>query len=179
MGEKIQTSQEASAGEGRPNVEYPAPGRRRNDPYRVLGVGISASRQEIARAYRRAVQRAHPDAQPTDPRAAARFRELTDAYDLLSDPARRAAYDRTHHPAAQPSSQPPPPRYPGAALRQPGSPHLLVPPHGQPIWAGPVHIEPPAASASRQDPAGAPAREFEDPPVILGTWPSRRWRRLW
>ena len=160
-------------------MEHPAPGQSHHDPYRVLVVGISASQQEISRAYRRAVQRTHPDAQPTDPRAVARFRELTDAYDLLSDPARRADYDRMHRPAAGPSSQPPPPGRPGAAPRRPGSPHLLMPPHGQPIWAGPVHIEPPAAPASGQDPAGPPAREFDDPPVILGTWPARRWSWPW
>jgi len=160
-------------------MEYPAPGRSRYDPYRVLGVGPGASRQDIARAYRRAVQRVHPDAQPTDPRAAARFQQLTDAYDLLSDPARRAAYDRMHRPGAGPSSQPPPPRYPSAAPRRLGSPRPLVPPHGQPIWAGPVHIEPPAAPASQQDSAGPPEAEVEDPPVILGAWPGHRSSWQW
>src|SRR5689334_2510798 len=72
-------------------MEHSTPRRDHCDPYRVLGVDTGASRQDIARAYRRAVQGAHPDAQPADPRAAARFRELTDAYDLLTDPARRAA----------------------------------------------------------------------------------------
>ena len=79
-------------------MEHPTPRQGHSDPYRVLGVDAGASQPEIARAYRRAVHGAHPDAQPADPRAAARFRELTGAYDLLSDPARRAAY-RTHHPS--------------------------------------------------------------------------------
>jgi curved DNA-binding protein CbpA len=157
-------------------MEHPAPRRSHHDPYQVLGVDTSASRQDIARAYRQAVQRAHPDAQPTDPRAAARFQELTDAYDLLSDPLRRAAYDRAHHPADDAGGQHSPPRAPMA--RWPRSPHLLVTPPGQPIWGGPVHIEPPAAPASQQDP-DRPAAEAEDPPVILGTWPSRRWSWLW
>jgi curved DNA-binding protein CbpA len=160
-------------------MDHPAAGRSHQDPYRVLGVDASASRHEIARAYRRAVQRAHPDAQPADPQAAARFRELTEAYDLLTDPARRAAYDRTHRAAAGSGSQPPPPRYPGATSRPPGLPHPFLPPHGRLIVAGPVRIEPPAAPAGRQGPAGPPGAEVEDPPVILGTWPSRRWRRPW
>ncbi|HUL27512.1 MAG TPA: DnaJ domain-containing protein [Streptosporangiaceae bacterium] len=150
-------------------MEHPTPRRDHPDPYRVLGVGAGASRQDIARAYRRAVQGAHPDAQPADPRAAARFRELTDAYDLLTDPARRAAYDRAHHPAG---GQPSPPR--PAMARWPGPRRPLAPAPGQPIWAGPVHIEPPAAPASEHDPARPPAADVEDPPVILGAWPGRR-----
>jgi DnaJ domain len=155
-------------------MEHPAPGRSHHNPYRMLGVGTSASRQEIARAYRRAVHDAHPDAQPTDPQAAARFRELTDAYDLLTDPAGRAAYDRAHPPGGEPGGRPPAPRCRAPAARWPGSPYLLSPP-GQPIVAGPVRIEPPAVPASRRDPAGPPAAEVEDPPVILGTQPGDRW----
>jgi len=157
-------------------MDRPAPGRGHRDPYRVLGVDAGASRQDIARAYRRAVHSAHPDAQPADPRAAARFQQLTDAYDLLTDPARRAAYDRTHHPAAEPGGQPSAPTYPGAVPRWPGSPGLLSPP-GQLIVPGPVHIEPPAAPASGHDQASPPAAEAEDPPVVLGMWPGRR--RSW
>jgi DnaJ domain len=153
-------------------MEHPTPRRDHPDPYRVLGVGAGASRQDIARAYRRAVQGAHPDARPADPRAAARFRELTDAYDLLTDPARRAAYDRAHHPAGDAGAQPSPPQ--PAMARWPGPRRPLAPPSGQPIWAGPVHIEPPAAPASEHDPARPPAADVEDPPVILGAWPGRR-----
>jgi len=157
-------------------MEHPTPRRDHPDPYRMLGVGAGASRQDIARAYRRAVQGAHPDAQPADPRAAARFQQLTDAYDLLTDPARRAAYDRTHHPAAVPGGQPPAPR--PAVPRWPGSRHPLVA-RGQQIVAGPVHIQPPAAPASEHDPARPPAADVEDPPVIFGAWPGRRRSRPW
>jgi curved DNA-binding protein CbpA len=157
-------------------MERSVPGRGHRDPYRVLGVDADASRQDVARAYRHAVQRVHPDARPADPRAAAaRFRELTDAYDLLTDPARRAAYDRAHHPAGEAGGQPSAPRYRSPAERGAGPRHPLAPPPGQPIWAGPVHIEePPAAPASEHDPARPPAADVEDPPVILGTWPGRR-----
>jgi hypothetical protein len=158
-------------------MEHTASGPGHQDPYRVLGVDTGASRQDIARAYRRAVHGAHPDTQPANPRAAARFQELTDAYDLLSDPDRRAAYDRAH-PAGgtggQPLSPPRPPR-----VGRPGPPHLPVPMPGQPIVAGPVHIEPPAAPASKHDPAAPPTAEVEDPPVILGPQPGRRWRKPW
>jgi curved DNA-binding protein CbpA len=148
-------------------------GQSHHDPYRVLGVDPGASRQDIARAYRRAVHGAHPDARPADPRAAARFRELTDAYDLLSDPARRAAYDRAHQPAGGAGGELSAPRYRSPAA-QGARPRY---PPGQPIWAGPVHIEPPAAPAGEQDPARPPAADVEDPPVILGAWPGRR--RSW
>jgi curved DNA-binding protein CbpA len=155
-----------------------ASGRSHLDPYRVLGVDLGASRQDIARAYRRAVQRAHPDAQPADPQAAARFRELTDAYDLLSDPARRAAYDHTHHPSGDAGGPPSAPRYRSPAAPWAAPRHLLVQLPGQPIWAGPVHIEPPSAPAGEQDPARPPAADVEDPPVMLGAWPGR-WGWPW
>jgi hypothetical protein len=160
-------------------MEHPTPRRDHSDPYQVLGLDPGASRQDIARAYRRAVQGAHPDARPADPRAAARFRELTDAYDLLTDPAWRAAYDRAHHPAGDAGGQPSPPRYRSPAARWAAPRHPLAPPPGQPVWAGPVHIEPPAAAASGHDPAHPPGAEVQDPPVILGTWPGRRWGWPW
>ena len=160
-------------------MEQSAPGRSHHDPYRVLGVDTGASRQDIVRAYRRAVHDVHPDAQPADPRAAARFQELTDAYDLLSDPARRAAYDRAHHPAGDTGAQPSPPRYRSPMARWAGPRHLLAPPPSEAIWAGPVHVEPPAAPASEQDPACPPTAEVEDPPVVLWRWRGRRWSWLW
>ena len=138
------------------------------NPYRVLGVSAGASQRDIARAYRRAAQGAHPDARPGDPAAAARFQALTDAYDLLRDPGRRADYDRGH-PAREPSRQPPRPGHAGARPRPPGSPFLPGVPPGQLIWAGPVQVEPPA---------DAPA-EFDDPVVILGPRPGQGWGWPW
>jgi curved DNA-binding protein CbpA len=151
------------------------PRRGSGDPYRVLGVSAEASPRDIARAYRRAVQRAHPDARPHDRQAAARFRALTDAYDLLRDPGRRADYDRGHR-ARRPSG-PPQSRPPGPASRWRGPPLLLGPPPGPLIWAGPVYVEPPATSpAASQDGRGAPAAEVDDPVVILGV---RRPGQVW
>jgi curved DNA-binding protein CbpA len=154
---------------------WPGPG----GPYGVLGVSAGASQREITRAYRRAVQRAHPDARPHDRQAAARFQALTDAYDLLRDPARRADYDRGHR-SRRPGGQPPPePRQPGPAARWRGSPLLLGPPPGPLIWAGPVHVEPPAtAPAASQHRRTAPAAEC-DPVVILGVRPGQVWGWPW
>ena len=157
-------------------MEHARPGRDAGDPYRVLGVSAGASRKDIARAYRRAVQHAHPDARPHDPAAAAaRFQALTAAYDLLRGPGRRADYDRGH-PAAEPGGRQPRPGPPAPASRWRGSPLLLGPPPGQPIWAGPVHIEPPATPAAASQPVrGAAPADFEDPAVILGPALGRVW----
>ena len=154
-------------------MEHAGPRRAPGDPYQVLGVGTGASQQDIARAYRRAVQHAHPDARPRDPQAAARFLALTAAYGLLGDPDRRAGYDRGH-PAAEPSSRPPWSGQPVPASRGRGSPFLLGPPPGQLICAGPVHIEPPATARAASQPgrSTAPAH-FEDPAVILRPRPGQ------
>jgi curved DNA-binding protein CbpA len=145
----------------------------------VLGVSAGASQRDIARAYRRAVQHAHPDARPRDPKAAARFQALTDAYGLLRDPDRRADYDRGH-PAAEPSGQRPRPGQPAAASRWRGSPFLLRPPPGPPIWAGPVHVEPSAAAPpTTQHGRSAEAAEVGDPVVILGPARGQVWGWPW
>lgn len=154
-------------------------GRGFGDPYVALGVSADASQRDIARAYRRAVQHAHPDTQPHDPQAAARFRALTGAYELLGDPGRRADYDRSHR-AAGPSGQPPRPGRPGARPRRPGLLLLLGPPPSQLIWAGPVHVEPPAtATATSPHGRSAPAADFEDPGVILAGPPGQAWGWPW
>ena len=63
------------------------------DPYDVLGIEPGATLDEVKRAYRALAKELHPDANPDDTVAANRFREATEAYDLLSDPERRADYD--------------------------------------------------------------------------------------
>jgi curved DNA-binding protein CbpA len=69
--------------------------REHRDPYRVLGVRRQASPDEIARAYRRAARATHPDGGGSGA-GAERFRAVSDAYDVLRDPGRRAGYDRLH-----------------------------------------------------------------------------------
>src|SRR5581483_2723920 len=69
------------------------------DLYQLLGVARDASREQIAQAWRRRARAEHPDVRPGRPgdeaaQAGARFRALAGAWQVLSDPGRRAAYDR-------------------------------------------------------------------------------------
>ncbi|HVR32521.1 MAG TPA: J domain-containing protein [Acidimicrobiia bacterium] len=64
------------------------------DYYAVLGVSRTASAEEIKKAFRRHARESHPDANPGDTTAEARFRDAAEAYEVLSDPNRRAAHDR-------------------------------------------------------------------------------------
>jgi curved DNA-binding protein CbpA len=66
-----------------------------NRMYHRLEVPPDASAQQIRGAYRRLAPGLHPDRRPDDPDAARRFQEITEAYEVLSDPERRARYDRT------------------------------------------------------------------------------------
>ena len=64
------------------------------DFYELLGVNRSASAEEVKKAYRKRARELHPDANPDDPDAAERFKELARAYQVLSDDDQRARYDR-------------------------------------------------------------------------------------
>jgi curved DNA-binding protein len=64
------------------------------DYYRALGVPRQASQKEIQSAFRRLARRYHPDVNPGDPEAERRFKEISEAHDVLSDPAKRRLYDR-------------------------------------------------------------------------------------
>ncbi len=66
----------------------------KRDPYEVLGVPRHADEKEIKRAFRRLARELHPDVNKHDPTAEERFKEAAEAHELLSDPERRAIYDR-------------------------------------------------------------------------------------
>ena len=74
----------------------------KRDIYEVLGVGRSASEQEIKQAYRKLARQYHPDVNPGDRGAEEKFKEVTDAYDVLGDPEKRARYDQFGHAGTDP-----------------------------------------------------------------------------
>jgi curved DNA-binding protein CbpA len=116
------------------------------DLYQLLGVPREASREQIAQAWRHRARDEHPDARPGDAAAAGRFRDLAGAWHVLSDPARRAAYDQTLGHAQPPAA---------AAVRvthpRGGTPMVGTP--GPALRAGPVQVE---------GPRGAPAPRGRD-----------------
>jgi molecular chaperone DnaJ len=64
------------------------------DFYQVLGVPDSAGQEDIKKAYRRLAKQHHPDANPNNPSAAERFKEISEAHGVLSDPEKRKQYDQ-------------------------------------------------------------------------------------
>lgn len=86
------------------------------DYYKALGVDKKASQEEIKKAYRKLARQYHPDKNPGDKDAEARFKEISTAHDTLGDPEKRKAYDRQlANPFARMGGQ-----QPGGGARQPG-----------------------------------------------------------
>jgi molecular chaperone DnaJ len=67
------------------------------DPYEVLGIARDADGQEVKKAFRRLARELHPDVNAHDPQAEEKFKEAAEAYEIVSDPERRATYDRYGH----------------------------------------------------------------------------------
>src|SRR3989454_4029076 len=72
---------------------------KKRDYYKVLGIAQNAPKEEIKRAYRKLAVKFHPDKNPGDPHAEEKFKEVGEAYDVLIDADKRAAYDRFGHAA--------------------------------------------------------------------------------
>src|SRR2546425_6782027 len=73
----------------------------KRDYYEVLGVGRNATAEELKRAYRKLALQYHPDRNNGDPQAEARFKEVNEAYEVLSDQAKRQRYDTFGHAGTQ------------------------------------------------------------------------------
>jgi hypothetical protein len=96
-----------------------------DDLYAELGVGRTATRDEITSAFRARARELHPDAHPGDVPAAERFKRVSMAYRVLSDPARRARYDSGRR-AATPTTPRPP-----SVVSSPGASPVAVPSTGR------------------------------------------------
>lgn len=73
----------------------------KRDYYEVLGVSKTATPEEMKKAYRKLALQFHPDRNSGDPEAEEKFKEATEAYEVLSDPKKREAYDRFGHQGVQ------------------------------------------------------------------------------
>lgn len=131
--------------------------------YLRLEVPPGASQEEIARSYRRLAQQSHPDAHPCDPDAARRFREITEAYEVLSDSERRAQYDRRR-------------RRGGLRAELSGPPISLGAPTGPvPLRVGPVRVDGVLAGAPPSGPVQQDLLVDELRRLLLGLL-DERWR---
>ena len=75
----------------------------KRDYYEVLGLSKGASADEIKKAYRQLAKKYHPDLNPDNKEAEAKFKEVNEAYEILSDPTKKEKYDRFGFAGVDPS----------------------------------------------------------------------------
>lgn len=75
----------------------------KRDYYEILGLAKTAEAKEIKQAYRKLAMKYHPDRNSDDPEAEDKFKEATEAYEVLSTPEKREAYDRYGHAGVDPN----------------------------------------------------------------------------
>jgi hypothetical protein len=132
--------------------------------YRLLNVPPGASRADISRAYRRLAQASHPDTHPDDDDAPRRFLAITEAYEILCDPQRRARYDRDQprpfSPQPSPAASPKPPRparpVPTVVFLEPRAvigASSTGPSGPTPLMVGPLHWRPDPDPSRRAAPS--------------------------
>ena len=73
----------------------------KRDYYEVLGVGRTASQDEVKKAYRQLALKYHPDRNADNPQAEEKFKEACEAYEVLGEPEKRTRYDRFGHEAVK------------------------------------------------------------------------------
>jgi molecular chaperone DnaJ len=88
----------------------------KQDFYATLGVARDASADDLKRAYRKLAMQYHPDRNPGDAQAEAKFKEVSEAYDILKDDQKRGAYDRYGHAAFEGGGGPSPGDFGGGGL---------------------------------------------------------------
>src|SRR3990172_7903137 len=76
----------------------------KKDYYEVLGVNRDASEEELKKSYRKLAMKWHPDRNPDNPKAEEHFKEAKEAYEVLTDAQKRAAYDQFGHAGVDPSA---------------------------------------------------------------------------
>src|SRR3977135_449993 len=94
----------------------------KQDFYDILGVSKSADADELKRAYRKLAVQSHPDRNPGDQSAEHKFKDINEAYDVLKDDQKRAAYDRFGHAAFENGSRGPG-DFAGGVVRGGGAQH--------------------------------------------------------
>src|ERR1700739_1066376 len=81
----------------------------KQDYYELLGVSRKASQKEIRQAYRKLARKYHPDLNPGDKSAEEKFKQVQEAYDVISDPKKRQMYDQFGFEGESGAAPPPPP----------------------------------------------------------------------